>query len=430
MTSEPFAVEHPEFGEIEFYLRFKPKLIRSCNYSDVTTTAMESSSERSISIECYLWMETIDKKRTETKTVTLSTNEDSSINESCVWPLGQTHMFLQSATVFICCRMPYRVKSIGWISTKTTLYRWPISGFEARFNAAQFKTMWESQQFEVPEFEGVKFTVQFYPKNLSELKRNGCSIFVNIEGLADNARVPIHCGFWIENAENRLRKLELTHVFTTNENYGYAMYVKQQQLRELSQNGIITICCDVRAIIDFAPLPDNSFQCELASFLNDPFFSDAEIRVDHKVFKVCRAIVSSKSPVFRGMFGNKCIEQESGVVIIDGFEAPIVEKMLIYIYKNEVVNLRKDAAELLRVADCYQVNALVKKCTESILDNLIVENLLSTLELAFELDHLRQFKDRVLKFAHENCTEMQELPEYEDLLKKVPQIAIELFGFS
>ncbi|KAI6222597.1 Speckle-type POZ protein A-like, protein [Aphelenchoides besseyi] len=163
---------------------------------------------------------------------------------------------------------------------------------------------------------------------------------------------------------------------------------------------------------------------------DDPYFSDTEIRVDNRVFKVNKAIISCKSPVFRAMFNKETKEQKSGVVTIEGFEASMVEKMLIYIYKNEVTNLKECDAKLLPIADCYQVNSLVKKCTESILDNLTVDSLLPTLELAFEHEHIKQFKDGVFTFAHQNRKEMQKLPEYTIVLKKVPEIAIELLAIA
>ncbi|KAI6205919.1 hypothetical protein M3Y94_00846600 [Aphelenchoides besseyi] len=215
------------------------------------------------------------------------------------------------------------------------------------------------------------------------------------------------------------------------QSYGFPKYVKQEELLKFAENGPFDICCDVRAIIDPVPLPNRiSFQSELASIFNDPYFSDAEIHVDNQIFKVSRAIISCKSPVFRAMFDKETTEQKSGVVTIKGFEVSMVEKMLIFIYKNEVVNLKECAAQLLPIADCYQVNDLLKKCTDSILDNLTIDNLLPILELAFEREHLEQFKYRVLKFAHQNCKEMQKLSKYESLLTRVPKIAIELLAIA
>ncbi|KAI6180392.1 Speckle-type POZ protein B-like protein [Aphelenchoides besseyi] len=130
------------------------------------------------------------------------------------------------------------------------------------------------------------------------------------------------------------------------------------------------------------------------------------------------------------MFDKETKEQKNGVVTVKGFETAMVERMLIYIYKNEVVNLNEVAAELLAVADYYQVNTLVQKCSESIVSNLTVHNVLSILTLAFERSHLEDFQERVLKFAHENFKEICRLNTLEDFVSKHPEAAIKLLKIS
>ncbi|KAI6204310.1 hypothetical protein M3Y94_00659000 [Aphelenchoides besseyi] len=141
-------------------------------------------------------------------------------------------------------------------------------------------------------------------------------------------------------------------------------------------------------------------------------------------------MLSVKSPVFRAMFDKETEEQKSGVVKIKGFEATMIKAMLVYIYKNEVKDVESIAAHLLPVADCYQVNSLVEKCSNSLVANLTVKNILSILELALERPHLENFRERVMKFAHRNFKEICKLTECDYFLTQHPEIAIKLLKLS
>ncbi|KAI6231064.1 TD and POZ domain-containing protein 5-like protein [Aphelenchoides besseyi] len=430
LMSDLFAFKHPQFRNFGFYLEFKPKTV--VESSSLSICLISSKVDFEFSMECTAWLETSDKKRSESKRSTLKfTHVVRNLGWSSFLSSTQMSEFSHLSTVFACFRLPFPVKLVGSISTKSTLYRWLISDFESRSMAAQFQTQWKSASFTVPEFNGVEFELLFYPKGENVQRKDHCACFLNVRSLAGYSKLPIHFDLWIERSESRLHKLGFNYVFLRSSNYGDVEYATQEELCKFAQNGPFNICCEIRPIVDPIRLPDCiSFHNEMSSLFNDPYFSDAEVHVGDRVFKISRAIVACKSPVFRAIFDKETEEQKSGVVKIKGFEAAMVEKMLVYIYKHEVVNLKGVAFQLLPLADCYQVNSLVKKCSDSILANLTVDNVLATLELSFEREHLKEFKDQVLKFAHENWNEMQKLPNYKQLLIQVPEIAIELLSIA
>ncbi|KAI6231168.1 Speckle-type POZ protein B-like protein [Aphelenchoides besseyi] len=429
-ASELFEFEYPEVGEIQFGLLFTPKTTLNSSPSKLCMQIMDVSSQFSISMKCDAWIETIDKTRSATKSQKFTFDTNATFKSWSPFLLSdEMSEFLNSSTIFICCRLPYPVKSIGSISKNSTLYRWPITDFESRFNSAQFNTRWESDKFTVSGLDGVKFCLSFCPKGDRETSKNSCAFYLWVKDLAGRSKVSVAYDLWIENSKSRFHKIGMIYVFSTATGYGTSSYVNQEELCKFAQIGPFDICCNVRPIVE--PVP--SFKCasmhsEIASFFNDPYFSDVEIRVDNEVFKVNRAIISGSSPVFRAMFDKETEEQKSGVVKIKGFEAAMVEKMLIYIYKGEISNMKAIAAQLLPIADCYQVNSLVKKCTDSIVANLTVEKVLPILELAFEHDHLNDFQDRVFNFAHKNYGAIRELSSYEEFLTDRPKIAIKLIS--
>ncbi|KAI6210420.1 hypothetical protein M3Y96_00326200 [Aphelenchoides besseyi] len=423
LTSSLFAFEHPEAGKFDFSFKFEPKT--SLDSSSLSICLESRNVYSKFSMECSAWLETIDKKRSELKRGDLEFSRLFVSDSLCPF-LSSTQMseFSHLSTVFVCFRLPFPVKLMGSISTKSTVYRWLITDYEYSFDTPYFDKLRRSDEFTVSEFKSVSFMLEFYP-NESYLQREvTCAIYLNVIELAGYSKLPIHFDLWIENSKSRLPKSGHNYVFSSDCSYGSLAYVTELALYDFAQNGPFNICCDVRPIVDPIPLPNYfSFNSEMSSLFNDPYFSDAEIHVS-------RAILACKSSVFRAIFNKKTEEQKSGVVTIKGFEAAMVEKMLVYVYKYELVNLKDIALKLLPVADCYQVNSLVKKCTDSLVDNLTIDNVLLSLKLAFEHEHLKEFKDQVLEFAHENWKEIHKLPESKKLLVQVPDIAIELLALA
>ncbi|KAI6204266.1 hypothetical protein M3Y94_00652800 [Aphelenchoides besseyi] len=433
MVSGLFSFEHPTCGEIKFHLRFVPKPIDHPNYAYLYMQITDAPFDFSISMDCQMWVESLDKQRYEaaTDTPTFVAESTAKLWESYLTPQKASEFF-RSPTIFVCLRLPYAVKSLGSVSKNSTLHRWNITDFELRSEAATFQTAWESDEFVVSEFKDVKFAVQFYPKGDREDFKDRCAVYLIVKDFAGYSKVPVQFEFWMENKESRLHKVALNHMFETAMGHGRPTYIALDDLRTFVQIIPFNVCCNVQPIIDSMAISKTVLDQEptFALFFNNPLFSDVEICVDNEVFKVSRAIISGSSPVFRAMFDKETEEQKSGVVKIKGFEAAMVEKMLIYIYKYEVVNLHEVATELLPVADYYQVNTLVKKCTESLVGNLAINNVLSTLALAFERPHLENFQERVMKFAHENIKEICKLSALEDFVAKHPEVAIKLLKIS
>ncbi|KAI6224080.1 Speckle-type POZ protein A isoform X1 [Aphelenchoides besseyi] len=431
MISDPFAFEHPKFGKIGFHLGFWPKTtIDATTPSYLWMQIMEAPSVFLFSLECSAWMEAEDGNRSEVESERSLFDEEHVVGHWTTFLSSrQRAEFIDLSTVYICCRLPYPVKPLGMTSTKNTFYQWTIDNFDSRFNSAQFKTLCKSDTFNVPEFNDVKFALKFCPKGDNEEHKDYCAFYLHIKDLAGHSKVSFQSDLWIKNSEEQLHKISDNYVLSTNHDVGSSCYAEQAELCEFAQNGPFDICCNIRPIIDTSLCLDCvSSRTEIAPFFNDPYFSDAEIHVDNRIFKVSRLMISIKSPVFRAMFDKETKEQKSGVVTISGFEATMVEKLLIYIYKGEIVDLVEIAVRLLPIADCYQVNDLVKKCCDSILSNLIVKKVLPVLELAYERDHLKEFYDCVFEFAHKNYGAIRELDGSEDFFTEHPKIAMKLLS--
>ncbi|KAI6211858.1 hypothetical protein M3Y96_00478800 [Aphelenchoides besseyi] len=423
--SELFAFDHPQFGAIKFFLRFTPKKNIQPTDACIEMHIMDPPANSSIIMSCNAWIETYDKRRYRTKGLNrpVEINADSKCWRSFL-SAKQKRELVHWQTIFVCLRLRYPVKTVGSISDTNALHCWPISDLAPQFADIKTGTPWESEEFTVPQLEAVKFAIVFYPRGDGGDYQNCCALELKVNTFGAHSKLAIQFELWLENASRRLRKISFNHDFLNGAAHGCSHYERLIRLEKFIVEGPFNIYCNIRPITAFvAPPHEPIFDQGFASFFNNPFFSDAEIHVDNKIFKICRAIVSGSSPIFRAMFDKKIKEQTSGVVRIDDFEVAMVEKMLIYIYENKVDNLNDIAAELLPVADYYQIDSLVKICVDSIVTNLTTKNVLSVLQLAFDRPHLKELRVHALKFTYANYNEIRQLDGFEEFFDSQPEIA-------
>ncbi|GBM91669.1 hypothetical protein AVEN_180048-1 [Araneus ventricosus] len=98
---------------------------------------------------------------------------------------------------------------------------------------------------------------------------------------------------------------------------------------------------------------------DFKSLYNDGILSDIELRTSTKTFPAHKNILSSRSPVFRGMFSSDMKEKNSGYVDITDFEDDIVHRMLLYVYTDSLEDLQfESASKLYTIADKYLILSL------------------------------------------------------------------------
>ncbi|KAG5671344.1 hypothetical protein PVAND_001547 [Polypedilum vanderplanki] len=117
--------------------------------------------------------------------------------------------------------------------------------------------------------------------------------------------------------------------------------------------------------------------------LNSNDFSDFTcISSDGKEFPIHCCILAAESPVFEKMLKADMSENKSKIVKIEDVDGDTFLELLRFIYTKEVENLKNVASSLIYAAEKYEINELKKLCTESLIENLTVDNALETLVLA------------------------------------------------
>ncbi len=94
--------------------------------------------------------------------------------------------------------------------------------------------------------------------------------------------------------------------------------------------------------------------------------TDAELQVGKKIFKVHRAIISSRSPVFTELFNTSTVESVTGKVRIDdGVNPDAFKEFLFFLYTGEL-KVSANSQSLLKLAEKYQVESLIEICRAAI----------------------------------------------------------------
>ncbi|XP_051125070.1 BTB/POZ domain-containing protein At1g55760-like isoform X2 [Andrographis paniculata] len=130
----------------------------------------------------------------------------------------------------------------------------------------------------------------------------------------------------------------------------------------------------------------------LGRMLSEGIHTDILINASDGSIAAHRAVLASRSPVFRGMFSHNLMENELSAVDIPDMSIEACQAFLSYIYGN----IRNDTflmhrLALVRAADKYDVSDLKEACQESLIEDIDNGNALERLQYA-ALYHLPRLK--------------------------------------
>ena len=116
------------------------------------------------------------------------------------------------------------------------------------------------------------------------------------------------------------------------------------------------------------------------------------------------------------------IEEKTGKVEIDDFEAETVDAMVYYMYKENIYDERLINVDLLRLADKYNVTSLVDFCAEHLEENLSLENALDILVTSHQINQKDLFY-AATNFAYENMRYLVKTDSWKKLMETDPKLA-------
>ncbi|XP_042459446.1 BTB/POZ domain-containing protein At4g08455-like isoform X1 [Zingiber officinale] len=139
-----------------------------------------------------------------------------------------------------------------------------------------------------------------------------------------------------------------------------------------------------------------------------------------------RAILISRSPVFKAMLENEMEESRSGIIKIHDVSYYVLRSFVHYLYTAEVLLDEHMACELLILAEKYQVKHLKIFCEKFMTSKVNNDNAIGN--YAFAHRHsAKQLLEAALSLIIENMATLTEREEYKELVEKDPRLVVEIY---
>ncbi|GBM11953.1 Speckle-type POZ protein [Araneus ventricosus] len=161
------------------------------------------------------------------------------------------------------------------------------------------------------------------------------------------------------------------------------------------------------------------------SLYDENFLCDVKLKTSTSTFPAHKLILSAFSSVFKAMFSNDMIEQDTNCVNIEDLSDDTISRMLLFIYTTRVEDLTwENASFLYAAADKYAILSLKDFCSSYIKDNLSLSNACEVLLLSdFHGDS--DLKSIVQKYILQHGKQITNSEEWKALMQTNAKLAAE-----
>lgn len=357
------------------------------------------------------------------------------------------------------------VEATAWCYTGTKedtnfSFAWTIENFGRKMELYKNGECLTSDTFKV-EVEGVEtaWKLECFPngkQKIGEDTAGAVSVFLYPANTAAiNRQFSFAIGFVNEEC-SRVMKGKGDHCFRDNQNgWGWLKLVTHQTLRFANDKLLPQDCLNILCVMKFRgsevtmsgtsrptstfPLDhggnsagggdlENQEACSgMLDLLQSGELADVEVVCDGRTFSCHKAILGSKSPVFRAAFVHNMKEKATGKITIESIDPDTVADMLTYIYGGKIEGVEDKASKLLAGADQYDLKHLKKRCEELLARSLNISNCLDYLILA-DLHSTDMLKPLVIRFVVENSREVVTQDNWKEKLTAFPEVFAEVFN--
>ncbi|KAF5725299.1 BTB/POZ domain-containing family protein [Tripterygium wilfordii] len=139
-----------------------------------------------------------------------------------------------------------------------------------------------------------------------------------------------------------------------------------------------------------------------------------------------KAVLMSRSPVFKAMLETEMEESRSGTIKISDVSYDALRAFVNYLYTAEACLDEQMAYDLLVLAEKYQVKHLKAYCEKFLVSKLNWDN--SIMSYAFAHQHnAKHVLDAALSMITENMNKVTKREEYVELLQKEPRLIVDIY---
>lgn len=159
-----------------------------------------------------------------------------------------------------------------------------------------------------------------------------------------------------------------------------ALYIFGRELYDLAAPSAFKFDIMIRENLDNFryQLIDSLRFVDLWTMFDLGILTDVELQVAKKNFKVHRAIIASRSPVFAALLNTSTVESVTGKIRIDdGVDPDVFKEFLFFLYTG-ALKVSANSQSLLKLAEKYRVETLIQICRAAI-QEIDVEEISSSL---------------------------------------------------
>ncbi|XP_008556025.2 speckle-type POZ protein B isoform X1 [Microplitis demolitor] len=319
------------------------------------------------------------------------------------------------------------------------LYEWKINEFVSFLES--YKNCRDYGELNSPKFStGSKMNDSWYLQlqlerdEQTKNKKKWISIFLNLFS-ETNTKTRTHCVFFIMDIKKEKKYLnEFNTIFGIEKCWGYSKFIEIEELlkskSELLPSDTLTLCLgltvydDYTSVVSKVPLEETN--CKITDCIKDLFTtkmaSDIVLVVDNRKFLAHKAILMARSAVFFAMFSNAMKEQKENEVNIPDMNPDIFEKMLEFMYTDEITDIDdNDIVDLLDAAEKYQLPSLKELCERLLIQSLNIDNAIKFMAVG-DRYHTELLLEYAAEFIAINISAVSKTIEYEELKKSNLQV--------
>ncbi|CAN1130417.1 BTB/POZ domain-containing protein At4g08455 [Linum perenne] len=139
-----------------------------------------------------------------------------------------------------------------------------------------------------------------------------------------------------------------------------------------------------------------------------------------------KAVLASRSPVFKAMFENEMEESISGTIRISDVSYDALRAFVSYMYTAEARIDEQMACDLLVLAEKYQIKHLKAYCEKYLVSKLNLDS--SLMSYAFAHQHnASHMLEASLSLITENMDKLTKREEYLELVEKDARLVVEIY---
>jgi speckle-type POZ protein len=162
------------------------------------------------------------------------------------------------------------------------------------------------------------------------------------------------------------KESQRAYKFVQGKDWGFKKFIRRDflldEINGLLPDDKLTLYSEISVVADSVNISGQTSiskfkipECRMVEDYNalfeNPNFSDVTLVCGHREFKMHKAILSARSPVFSAMFEHQMLEGKSNRVHIEDIDPEVLYEALRFVYTGRSNNIDKLADLLLPVAD-------------------------------------------------------------------------------